>query len=109
MPKMDTTTFRNTVREHGCHRSITLMEPYSQGSTTVTFHYDPQRGFAFVWLTCTTRDGTPLAVLGGAYRLERDWHISLFTDNARRVWDDLTARGWVQIAQGSIGYPATTK
>ena len=106
---MKTHEFRNTVTKHRCCRSITLMEPYSQGSTTVTFHYDPDRGATFVWLTATTRSGTPLAVLNDAYRLERDWHISLFTDNARQVWDDLTARGWVEIARGSIGYPVSTK
>ena len=106
---MKTEEFRNTVTKHRCHRFVTLMEPYSQGSTTVTFHYDPDGAFAFVWLTATTRSGTPLAVLDGAYRLERDWHISLFTDNARRVWGDLLAQGWVEIAQGSIGYPVSTK
>ena len=103
MTKMNTHEFQSTAHTHRCRNYRVLMEPYSQGSTTVTFHYDPDRGSTFVWLSCTTRDGTPLAVLDGAYRLERDWHISLFTDNARQVWDDLTARGWVLIAQGFLG------
>ena len=90
---MKTQAFLESAHAHHCSHYRVLMEPYSQGYTTVTFYYDPHRGSTFVWLSCTTRDGTPLAVLNGAYRLERDWHTSLFTDNARRVWDDLKARG----------------
>lgn len=100
---MNTKEFQSTAHKHHCSHYRVLMEPFSQGFTTVTFHYDPNGGSTFVWLTCTTRDGSPLAVLNDAYRLERDWHISLFTDNARQVWADLTARGWVLIAQGFLG------
>jgi len=71
----------------------------------VTFNYDPDRGSTFVWLTATSTDGKPVQVDGGQYALESDWHISLFTDNARRVWGELLAQGWVEIAQGSIGAP----
>ena len=106
---MKTHEFRNTVAQHRCHRFVTLMQPYSQGRTTVTFNYDPDRGATFVWLTATNTDDTPVYVSDGHYALERDWHISLFTDNARRVWGDLRSQGWVEIAQGSIGAPAATK
>jgi len=107
---MKTHEFRNTVAKHRCHRFVTLMQPYSQGRTTVTFHYDPDGAFAFVWLTATSADGKPVLVgHRGQYALESDWHISLFTDNARRVWGDLLSEGWVEIAQGSIGAPVSTK
>ena len=95
--------FRNTAKQHRCHRYITLMKPYSQGRVTVTFFYDPDRASTFVWLTANTEDGAPLPVDGGQYSLERDWHISLFTDNARRVWSELMSQGWREIAVGSIG------
>ena len=100
---MRTQEFQSTAHTHHCTHYRVLMEPYSRGATTVTFHYDPERASTFVWLTCTTADQRPLPVLDGAYRLEGGWHISLFTDNAREVWDDLTARGWVLIAQGFLG------
>ena len=106
---MKTHEFRNTVTKHRCHRFVTLMQPYSQGRTTVTFNYDPDGAFAFVWLTATSTDGKPVYVDGGQYALESDWHISLFTDNARRVWGELLSEGWVEIAQGSIGEPVNTK
>jgi hypothetical protein len=106
---MRTHEFRNTVAKHRCHRSVTLMQPYSQGRTTVTFNYDPTGAFAFVWLTATSTDDKPVHVDGGNYALERDWHISLFTDNARRVWSELLSKGWVEIARGSIGEPVSTK
>ena len=102
---MKTHEFRNTVAKHRCHRFVTLMQPYSMGRTTVTFHYDPDGAFAFVWLTATSTDGKPVYVSDGHYALESDWHISLFTENARRVWGDLLSQGWVEIAQGSIGEP----
>ena len=105
---MQNAQFRNTVSQHRCHRYTTLMKPYSQGRTTVTFFYDPDRASTFVWLTANTEDGSPVPVDRGQYRLERDWHISLFTDNARRVWSDLRSQGWVEIAQGSIGAPVVT-
>ena len=95
--------FRNTVSKHRCHRYTTLMQPGSGGRNTVTFFYDPDRAATFVWLTANTVDGTPVRVDGGQYSLERDWHISLFTDNARRVWGELLAEGWREIAVGSIG------
>ena len=100
---MKTHEFRNTVSKHRCHRYTTLMKPNTNGWTTVTFFYDPDRASTFVWLTATTEDAQPLAVDRGQYRLERDWHISLFTDNARRVWAELLAQGWREIAVGSIG------
>lgn len=103
MPTMKSYEFRNTVCKHRCHRYTTLMQPGSAGRTTVTFFYDPDHGFAFVWLTANTVDGAPVVVDGGQYSLERDWHISLFTDNARRVWSELMAQGWREIAVGSIG------
>jgi hypothetical protein len=103
MPKMNTKEFLSTAHKHHCTHYRVLMDPHSQGSTTVTFHYDPTRGSTFVWLTATTQDGRPLVVPNGSCHLQRDWHISLFTDNARTVWDDLTARGWVLIAQGFLG------
>ena len=99
---MQNAQFRNTVSQHRCSSYTTLMKPYSQGRTTVTFFYDPQRASTFVWLTANTEDGAPVVVDGGAYRLERDWHISLFTDNARRVWEDLMSKGWRAIAVGGI-------
>ena len=99
---MKTQEFRNTVNKHRCHRFVTLMQPWSQGRTTVTFFYDPTRSAVFVWLTANSTDNNPLPVLKGAYALERDWHISLFTDNARHVWNDLLSQGWVEIAQGNI-------
>jgi len=100
---MRTHEFQSTAHTHHCTHYRVLMEPNSRGSTTVTFHYDPNRGATFVWLTCTTADQRPLSVLDGGYYLECGWHISLFTDNARQVWDDLTSRGWVLIAQGFLG------
>ena len=105
---MNTHEFRTTVNKHRCHRFVTLMQPYSQGRTTVTFNYDPDGAFAFVWLTATSTDGKPVYVSDGHYALESDWHICLFTDNARRVWGDLLSEGWVEIAQGSIGAPVVT-
>jgi hypothetical protein len=100
---MKTHEFRNTVAKHRCSRYTTLMKPYSQGRTTVTFFYDPQRASTFVWLTANTEDGAPLPVgSGDQYRLERDWHISLFTDSARRVWEDLMSKGWREIVVGGI-------
>lgn len=99
---MQNAQFRSTVSQHRCSRYATLMKPYSQGRTTVTFFYDPQRAATFVWLTANTEDGSPVPVDGGAYRLERDWHISLFTDNARRVWEELLGQGWRAIAVGGI-------
>ena len=100
---MKNAEFRNTVSKHRCHRYATLMQPHSAGRVTVTFFYDPDRASTFVWLTANTPDGAPLRVDGGQYSLERDWHISLFTDNARRVWGELLAQGWREIAVGSIG------
>ena len=100
---MQNAQFRNTVSQHRCSRYAILMEPGSHGRTTVTFFYDPQRASTFVWLTANTEDGSPVPVDGGAYRLERDWHISLFTDNARRVWENLMSKGWREIAVGSLG------
>jgi hypothetical protein len=100
---MRTHEFQSTAHTHRCTHYRTLMEPNSRGFTTVTFHYDPDRASTFVWLTATTADHCPMSVLDGKFRLERDWHISLFTENARLVWDDLTARGWVLIAQGYLG------
>lgn len=99
---MKNAQFRSTVSKHRCSRFTTLMQPYSQGRVTVTFFYDPQHASIFVWLTANTEDGTRLPVGGGAYRLEHDWHISLFTDNARRVWEELLGQGWRAIAVGSI-------
>jgi hypothetical protein len=100
---MRTHEFRNSVTKHRCTHYRVLMEPNSRGSTTVTFYYDPEGGATFVWLTATTADQRPLPVLDGAYRLERDWHISVFTDNARTVWDDLVGKGWRMIAEGFLG------
>ena len=100
---MNTAEFRNTVSKHRCRRFRTLMQPGSRGSTTVTFYYDVDGGSTFVWLTATTADGQPLRVDSGQYALERDWHLSLFTDNARRVWGDLVGAGWREIATGVIG------
>ena len=100
---MRTEEFQSTAHTHHCTHYRVLMEPNSRGSTTVTFHYDPEGGATFVWLTCTTADQRPLPVMDGAHRLERGWHISLFTENARSVWDDLTARGWREIARGVLG------
>ena len=103
---MKTIDFRNTVSKHRCSHYTILMQPdtdtNSHDCTTVTFFYDPQRASTFVWLTADTTTGYPLPVLGGAYRLERDWHISLFTDNARRVWDNLRSKGWTEVAHGHI-------
>ena len=103
MTPMKNAEFRNTVSQHRCHRYTTLMQPNTRGWTTVTFFYDPEHGSTFVWLTANTEDGKPLRVDGGQYQLERDWHIALFTDNARRVWSELMSQGWREIAVGSIG------
>lgn len=100
---MKNAEFRNTVSKHRCHRYTTLMQPNTRGWTTVTFFYDPEHGSTFVWLTANTEDGKPLRVDGGQYQLERDWHIALFTDSARRVWAGLLEQGWREIAVGSIG------
>jgi len=99
--------FRNTVHKHRCRNYRVLMEPNSRGATTVTFYYDPEGGATFVWLTCTTADQRPLPVMEDrAYiRLEQDWYISLFTDNAREVWAELVGKGWRRIAEGSLGTP----
>lgn len=100
---MNTAEFRNTICRHRCCAFRTLMQPGSRGSTTVTFYYDVDGGSTFVWLTATTADGQPLRVDRGQYALERDWHISLFTENARRVWGELVSAGWREIATGVIG------
>ena len=57
--------------------------------------------------TCTTADQRPLPVMEDrAYiRLEPDWHISLFTENAREVWAELVGKGWRRIAEGTLGTP----
>jgi len=99
---MKTHEFRATVAQHHCSRSRTLMEPYSQGRVTVTFYFDPDRGSTWVWLLSHREDGGTMPVLNGAYVLENDWLLALFTDNARTVWESLTAAGWREIAQGSI-------
>lgn len=102
---MRTHEFRNSVTKHRCSHYRTLMEPNSRGATTVTFCYDPEGGATFVWLTATTADQRPLPVMENrAYiLLERDWHISLFTDNAREVWAELVGKGWRMIAEGFLG------
>lgn len=101
---MRTHEFRSTVSKHRCSHYRTLMEPNSRGATTVTFYYDPERAATFVWLTCTTADQRPLPVMEDrAYiRLEQDWYISLFTENAREVWDELVGKGWRMIANGVL-------
>lgn len=100
---MNTAEFRNTVSRHRCRAFRTLMQPGSRGSTTVTFFYDVNGTSKFVWLSATTADGQPLLLPGFVFALERDWHISLFTENARRVWGELVSAGWREIATGVIG------
>ena len=95
--------FYASASKHRCRHSRTLMEPNSRGHNTVTFYFDPDRGSTWVWLTTHRADGCSMPVLNGAYDLQNEWVISLFTENARTVWHDLTASGWVEIARGTMG------
>ena len=99
--------FFDTKRTHRCTALAVLAMPGCREGTTVTFYWDPQGGGPFVWVFLSTRRTdlveSGLRVLDGAYTLSDDWGITLFTANARAVWDELHSGGWGEVSRGSLG------